>query len=180
MTSLTPDFVRQNNARVEGEGVERSVVGIMPEVHGAIITKVMPNTPAANGGLRKFDIVIEIGGKRVRNAAEAQAVVDASKVGVNLSMKIIRTTGGNGGPGASNSNLQQRTVTVKPGDWNDRLREEEGFRQIEQKRLIDQQRKLIKEMEKQFGGGGDGDDGGGDGNDGGDNGRVYVFPYRPN
>jgi len=180
MTSLTPDFVRQNNAKVEGEGVGRSVVGIMPEVHGAIITKVMPNTPAANGGLRKFDIVIEIGGKRVRNAAEAQAVVDASKVGVNLSMKIIRTTGGNGGPGASNSNLQQRTVTVKPGDWNDRLREEEGFRQIEQKRLIDQQRKLIKEMEKQFGGGRDGDDGGGDGNDGGDNGRVYVFPYRPN
>lgn len=41
----------------------------------------MQNTPASTCGLRRFDVVLEIGGDRVKNAGDAQNIVDAASVG---------------------------------------------------------------------------------------------------
>lgn len=49
---------------------------------------VVPDTPAADAGLRRHDVVIEMGGKEVRTADEAKLVVDESSVGDILSLKV--------------------------------------------------------------------------------------------
>jgi S1-C subfamily serine protease len=85
MASLTPDLARQNNAD------PNSPNGIIPEVKGVVITKVYANTPAEAAGLRRLDVVTEIGGKKVERADDAQNIIDGAKVGEGLTMRIIRS-----------------------------------------------------------------------------------------
>lgn len=58
------------------------------KVNGAIIMRVLPNTPASEAGLRRHDVVIEMKGKAVRTADEAKQVVDESMVGDVLTVKV--------------------------------------------------------------------------------------------
>lgn len=60
------------------------------QVNGAIIMKVLPNTPAADAGLRRHDVVIEMRGRPVRTADEAKQVVDESSVGDVITLKVMR------------------------------------------------------------------------------------------
>lgn len=85
MASLTPDLARQNNAD------PNSPNGIIPEVKGVVITKVYSNTPAEEAGLRRLDVVTEIGGKRVDRADDAQSIIDGAKVGEGIAVEIIRS-----------------------------------------------------------------------------------------
>lgn len=84
MASLTPDLAIQNNAD------PNSPNGFIPEIHGVIITRVYPKTPAEMGGLRRLDVVVEISGQRVTRADDAQRIIDSAKVGDPLTMKIVR------------------------------------------------------------------------------------------
>ena len=84
MASLTADLARQNNAD------PNSPNGVIPEVNGVVITRVYPKTPAEDSGLRRLDVVIEIGGKRVERADDAQRRIDGANVGETLQMKIVR------------------------------------------------------------------------------------------
>ena len=83
MSSLTPDSARQNNAD-PNSNVE------LPEQSGALILAVAPDTPAAKAGLRKFDLITELAGQTVKSAADAQAIVDNSRVGQSLVCKVVR------------------------------------------------------------------------------------------
>lgn len=100
MSSLTAESARQNNADPNSD-VE------LPEMDGALVLAIAPDTPASKAGLRKFDLIKELDGRVVRTAADAQAIVDASRVGQPLQVKVIR---------------QQRslTLTVITGDLSDR------------------------------------------------------------
>ena len=100
MSTLTPDSARQNNAD-PNSNVE------LPELSGALVLAVAPETPAAKAGLRKFDLIQEIGGRPVKSAADAQAIVDSSRVGQTLALKLVR---------------QQKTmhVSVVTGDLSER------------------------------------------------------------
>ena len=53
----------------------------LPELPGALVLAVAPDTPAAKAGFRKFDLIQELGGQTVKSASDAQVVVDSSKVG---------------------------------------------------------------------------------------------------
>ena len=90
MSSLTPDSARQNNAD-PNSNVD------LPEEFGALVLAVAADTPAAKAGFRKYDLITELNGKKIKTAADAQGVVDASQVGASLSVKIVR---------------QQRTTTL--------------------------------------------------------------------
>lgn len=57
-------------------------------MQGAIIVRVLPDTPAADAGLRRHDVVVEMGGRAVHTADEAKQVVDESSVGDVLSLKV--------------------------------------------------------------------------------------------
>jgi S1-C subfamily serine protease len=50
--TLTPDFARIHN---DDPNATR-----LPEIHGALVVRVLPNTPAAASGMRKFDVITEV------------------------------------------------------------------------------------------------------------------------
>ncbi len=75
MASLTPDLARQNNSD------PNSPNGFIPEVNGVVITRVYPKTPAEVAGLRRLDVVLEIGGQQVERADDAQRLIDGASIG---------------------------------------------------------------------------------------------------
>jgi len=100
MSSLTEEAARQNNAD-PNSNVE------LPELKGALVLAVAPDTPASKAGFRKFDLIQELGGKPIASAADAQTVVDNSKVGQPLTVKIIRQR-------------KSMSITVIAGDLSER------------------------------------------------------------
>ena len=68
---------------------------------------VAPDTPAYKAGFKKFDLILELDGKPVKSAADAQTIVDASKVGDVL---IARLTRG----------AKTLSITVITGDLSER------------------------------------------------------------
>ncbi len=95
MVSLTPEL-KQNINSNPNSGVT------VEEDSGILIAKVMPNSPAAQGGLRAGDIIREINGQTVKNAEDVQAFVENSQVGNELQFKLRR----------DRNDIQ---VTVRPG-----------------------------------------------------------------
>lgn len=69
---------------------------------GILIVKVMPDSPAAAGGLRAGDVIQKINGELVADASAVQQQVEASRVGSTLQVEVIR-------------NGQMLNVSVRPG-----------------------------------------------------------------
>lgn len=80
--TLTPDFARIHN---EDPNVQR-----LPEVHGALVMRVAPNSPAAVSGFRKNDIIVEINGNACSNSEDADMRLDACKPGDFARIKVVR------------------------------------------------------------------------------------------
>jgi S1-C subfamily serine protease len=57
---------------------------------GALIGKVVNNSPAAQAGLKVGDVIIAINGKAVSNGSEVQTEVEKSQVGVEMPITIRR------------------------------------------------------------------------------------------
>ncbi|QZZ22501.1 trypsin-like peptidase domain-containing protein [Leptothermofonsia sichuanensis E412] len=83
MTTLTPEMARQNNT-------DPNTAFMVPEVTGVVVIRVLPNTPAAAGGLRRGDVITEIDGQTITSAAQLQNLVENSQLGQNLQIKILR------------------------------------------------------------------------------------------
>ena len=94
----------QNNAE-KNSNIE------LPEAKGALVLDVGLDSPAAKSGFRKFDLVQELDGRTVATAADAQAIVDGSKVGQSLTVRVLRVT---------NGAAKSITITVVAGDLSDR------------------------------------------------------------
>jgi serine protease Do len=57
---------------------------------GAIISEVFKGSPAEKAGLRRGDVLLEVNGKTVKDAASLRNIVAQSKVGSNIKIKIMR------------------------------------------------------------------------------------------
>ncbi len=88
MVNMTARMAEENNS-------DPNASVVIPEVEGACIMRVMPSSPAATGGLRRYDIIVAIDGRTVRNVKEAQSIVDSFVVGQTVSMKVVRGHSGN-------------------------------------------------------------------------------------
>ena len=75
MASLTPDLARQNYVD------PNSPNGFIPEVNEVVITCVYPRTPAEQAGLRRLDVVVQIGSQQVERADDAQRIIDGASIG---------------------------------------------------------------------------------------------------
>jgi S1-C subfamily serine protease len=75
LATCTPDWARQNNAKLDAEQFR------IPEVHGALVHKVFPRTPAEKGGLRASDVIIKVGEKDVLSSDDARRFIDRAAVG---------------------------------------------------------------------------------------------------
>jgi Do/DeqQ family serine protease len=73
------------------------------ETEGVLIARVMPNSPAAQAGLRAGDVITAIEGQPVKEGAAVQQAVERSSVGQNLSLTLRR-----GG--------REQTLAVRPGN----------------------------------------------------------------
>lgn len=81
--SLTPQLAQQNN------NDPNSPIQI-PEIKGVLVVRVLPNTPAAAAGLRRADVIVQIDGQDITTAQQLQSLVDNSRVGQVLQLKIQR------------------------------------------------------------------------------------------
>jgi S1-C subfamily serine protease len=98
MLSLTPDVRRQLN--------EDSKAGFTIDVDkGALIGKIVPNSPAAQGGVKVNDIIVAVNGQPVASAGEVQNEVEKSQVGAEMVLGLRR-------------NGQDIQVKVRPAPFN--------------------------------------------------------------
>ncbi len=73
------------------------------EEEGILIARVMPNSPAAQAGLRAGDVITAIEGQTVKDGAEVQQTVESTGVGQNLSITLRRDG-------------REENINVRPGN----------------------------------------------------------------
>ncbi|WP_017652231.1 HhoA/HhoB/HtrA family serine endopeptidase [Fortiea contorta] len=83
MVTLTPELAKQNNTD------PNSPIQI-PEVNGVLVMRVVPNSPAASAGVRRGDVVVQIDGQAITTAEQLQDVVENSRLGQVLQVKVQR------------------------------------------------------------------------------------------
>ncbi len=62
----------------------------LPERDGALVQRVLPDSPAETAGLRRGDLVVAAADRPVRDPASLLEQVEASKVGESLPLKVVR------------------------------------------------------------------------------------------
>jgi len=121
MATCTPDWARDRNEALQSSDKSKQV----PEVRGALVTRVFHRSPADLGKIQENDVVVEIGGNKVKSADDARRLIDRASVGEDLSVTVLR------------DNSVRVTLTVQPVDLATRLREvkRERQRQLLQERF---------------------------------------------
>jgi S1-C subfamily serine protease len=99
LANLTPQIARENNQ-------DPNAAFLLPEVEGVLVIRVRPNTPAANGGLRRGDVITQIDNQPITNAEQVQNAVENSRIGQALSIRVRRGD-------------QTTTLSVRPGEMED-------------------------------------------------------------
>ncbi|HXD01607.1 MAG TPA: PDZ domain-containing protein, partial [Verrucomicrobiae bacterium] len=64
--------------------------GLLPDQHGALISDVMPDSPADKAGLKGGDVVLEFNGKTVPSSNRLQYEVAGTAPGATVPVKILR------------------------------------------------------------------------------------------
>ncbi len=65
-------------------------LGLKPGTKGAIITNVLKDSPAEKAGLKRYDVVIGVGGKKVKNPLDLKIAIMAHSPGEKITLKVIR------------------------------------------------------------------------------------------
>jgi S1-C subfamily serine protease len=83
MLTLTPELAKQSNR-------DPNTPFTVPEINGVLVVQVMPSSPAADAGLRRGDVIVEIDGKAVTTAEQLQVAVENSRIGQPLRFRVQR------------------------------------------------------------------------------------------
>ena len=62
----------------------------MKQPRGALVAKVLPDSPAKKAGIQVGDVIIEFNNEDIRNSAALPPIVGSSKVGLQLPVTVIR------------------------------------------------------------------------------------------
>ncbi len=83
IANLTPEQARRNNADINS-GL------VLPEVDGVLVIRVLEGTPAAEAGLRRGDVILQVNGTAIRSADGLQIKVENTKIGDTIELSIQR------------------------------------------------------------------------------------------
>lgn len=83
LVPLTARVARDNNR-------DPDALVKLPERDGALVQKVLPDSPAEQAGLKRGDLVVEIAGQDVHNPSALLQQVEKSVVGQPLSLRVVR------------------------------------------------------------------------------------------
>jgi S1-C subfamily serine protease len=83
LVPLNPRLARDNNA-------DPNALLNLPERDGALVQRVIPESPADKAGLRRGDLVVAAAEHNVPDPAALLRVVEASQVGEPLSLTVLR------------------------------------------------------------------------------------------
>ncbi|MFM6190884.1 HhoA/HhoB/HtrA family serine endopeptidase [Planktothrix sp.] len=83
MASLTADMAKQLNS-------DPNSLMLIPEVNGVLVVQIIPNSPAANAGVRRGDVITEIDGQAITTAEQLQRLVEKSQIGQPLKITVRR------------------------------------------------------------------------------------------
>lgn len=83
MLTLTPEVAQQFNS-------DPNSVMLVPEIKGVLVARVVPDSPAAEGGLRRGDVIVEVAGTEIETAEQLQKAVEQSQIGKPLSITVRR------------------------------------------------------------------------------------------
>ena len=83
MDDLTPQEARRINAS------PNSPIQV-PEITGILVGRVVPNSPAADAGIRIGDVITAIDGKPISTGEELLNIVENSGINQNLELKVRR------------------------------------------------------------------------------------------
>jgi Do/DeqQ family serine protease len=97
MIGLTPEVKDSLNSDVNS-GLR------INEDKGVLVTKVVPNSPAAQAGIRPGDVIQKLNGTTLTDANSLQSIVESSQIGKDLSLELSRR--------GQNINL-----SVRPGNF---------------------------------------------------------------
>jgi serine protease Do len=77
---------------VEMAPISRQAIAALklPSENGALIVGVIPGSPADKGGLVPYDVVTEVGGKKVKDVQDLSDIIKDSPVGKEIKMAVIR------------------------------------------------------------------------------------------
>ncbi len=62
----------------------------LEEPEGALVTEVIPDSPAEEGGIEKGDVIIEFDGKKIHNTYQLRKEVGATPVGKRVEVVVLR------------------------------------------------------------------------------------------
>ncbi|MBI5462337.1 MAG: DegQ family serine endoprotease [Gammaproteobacteria bacterium] len=62
----------------------------MKKPMGALVSKVLPDSPGAKGGIQVGDVILEFNGREVNNSANLPPIVGSTPVGKEIQVKVLR------------------------------------------------------------------------------------------
>ncbi len=98
MATVTPQLAIENNS-------DPNSAFRVPEVNGVLVVRVLPNTAAANAGMRRGDVILDVDGTPVGSSEELQNLVENSQVSQRLHLTIERRG-------------KSKQIFIKPGELN--------------------------------------------------------------
>ncbi|MFC1736319.1 trypsin-like peptidase domain-containing protein [Candidatus Hydrogenedentota bacterium] len=57
---------------------------------GALVSEVLPDTPAEKAGVKKYDVIVEVNGKSVADSREAQNLIKDQRPGAKVGITVVR------------------------------------------------------------------------------------------
>lgn len=83
MLTLTPEVAQQSNQ-------DPNSVMVVPEIKGVLVVQLVPESPAAKGGLRRGDVITAVAGSEIETADQLQKAVEQSQIGKPLGITVRR------------------------------------------------------------------------------------------
>jgi S1-C subfamily serine protease len=98
MTTFTQAMAAENND-------DPNSLLTLPDVDGVLVLRVLPETPAAKAGIRRYDVITAIDGQAMTSAEQLQQAVENSRLGQSLKVEVQR--------GGKTQQIAVRTADLK-------------------------------------------------------------------